>query len=361
MDRIPQTRATGMALSILLAVCASGALAGATLSDRVYVKGQAEPTISQVTQDNIDGVKLARGPGFPASGVDRIEYADAPAAYRSAVLHQQQGRFEEAIQLYKNALRSTTARKFWLGQYCRYNIAQCYLEMGALDPAAKAFKELLDTDKKTRFQPNAMLAAGRVEFERDAYPAAVAKFDELAGKGWEEWKHRANLWKSKALLADKKYSEALRAAQGVVSGASRTKYPGIIVRARAVEALVRVDKGDYAEGEKLLKKLIDDIAPKVAAERSGGAETAMQRIEAQSKNALGQCFLKKALRTKKPDDYRAARLAFLWTVVLYSNFHEERAEALYYGAKTFEKLGDKDRAKELTTELAEQYPEAKFE
>jgi len=360
MNRIPRTRATGIALAFLLAATAAMSFAGTTLSDRVYLKGKDEPTVRTVTEDDINGVKLGQI-SFRIDAVDRIEYADAPAAYRSAVLHQKQGRYEEAIQLYQNALRSTTARKFWIGQYCLYAIAQCYLEMGELDKAAAAFKELVAKEPQTRFLPNAMLAAGRILFEKQDYTGAVAAFDKLAGKGWEEWKYLASLWKAKAHLAGKKYSEALAVAKAIISGSAASKYPNIVIQARSIEARVNVGQGKFEEAVKLLKDLIDDIAPAVAKEREAGTETDMQRIEAQCKNALGQCYLKKALKTKSDDDYRAARLAFLWTVVLYSNFHEERAEALYYGAKTFAKLGDAERQKELETELKELYPDAKFE
>jgi TolA-binding protein len=341
---------------------ASGALAGTTISDRVYLANNPdEPVVGEVVADNIvDGVKT-KGPTFPQSGVDRVEYADAPDSYRSGELHRAQERFEEAVVLYKGAMKSTTARKFWLEQYCRYRIAQCYLEMGSLDEAAAALAELLSNHKQTRFLPDAMLAAGRVQYLKGAYAKAIAEFDKLAAKPWPGWKHRANLWKSKALLAAKKPDDAQRVAQGIIQTASRDRDADIIIQARAIEARVLVAMKKYDDAAGKLNKLIDDIAPAVAAEREGGADTEMQRIEAQCKNALGHCYLEKAKTSKSKEDYRSARLAFLWTVVLYGNFPKERAEALFYAAKCLEKLGDPERANELTNELKDQYPDATFE
>ncbi|MFW6107239.1 MAG: tetratricopeptide repeat protein [bacterium] len=333
------------------------------VSDRIYLKGRGEPLPAvEITAESIDGIET-RGPDLAATQVERIEYADAPFAFKEAHRMRQLGRYDEAIVLYKSALRAPegTVRRFWLEPNCRYYIALCHLEAGELDEAEAAFKELLGKHPKTRFLPDALLAQGRVQYDKKNYDEAVRRFDDLARRAdaekWAEWKYRAYLWKGRALLAADQHAQALDAVAKIVGQPEAQKYEDVYTQARTVEARVYQLKGEFDRAIRLVSRLIDDIAPAVAREVQSGTESAMQRTEAQCKNTLGYCYMAKAEKAAdeaaKKKFLKDARLAFLWTVVLYPNLTDERIEALKNAAECFEKLGDRRRASELRNELEE--------
>ena len=230
--------------------------------------------------------------------------------------------------------------------------------------AAEArFKELLDKHPKTRFLPDAYLGLGRVQFVAKKYDAALAQFDKLASlavvKHWDEWLYVSLLWKSRTFLEQKNYPEALKTVKKVVDSADPQRHGDIVVEARTVEATIYVRTSRYDRAAELLRGLIKSVGQKVAVEIERGGDR-MQRTEAQCYNALGQCYLKQAEKTKKELDYREAVLAFLWTVVLHQQRPAEHAEALYHAAICFDKLDQRRRATELRNELADKHPDSPY-
>jgi len=347
---------------LLAAAVGPAAWGAAGKVDRIYLKNKAEPVEAEIADDTIDGVTTTSRLSFPVVGVARIDYYDRPHAYIEGDTHRKQGRYEEAIRFYESAARSQVPRKFWLEPTCLYYIALCHLEQGDdLDKAEATFTELLQKHPKTRFWPNAVLGLGRVQFARKNHAGALAQFDKLAaeaaGRDWEEWLYRSYLWRARVLLEQKNYEAALQAVRKIVDSPAQEKYADIVIQARTVEATIHVRRGDYAKAQSLLRDLIKQIGPAVAKEIGRGAGERMQITEAQCYNALGECYLKQAAKSNKADDYREAVLAFLWTVLLYQRLPAEHAEALFYSAECFEKLGQRDRATELRNELVEKYPD----
>ncbi len=349
-------------------LCAVAASAG-QITDRIWLKGAKEPQIVQIDEESVDGIKAGRA-NFSIVGVTRIQYGDAPFAFREAEQHREQARYEEAIRLYETALRDKVCKRpWWLHPNCKYKIALCHLEEGSdLAAAAKAFQTALAEHPTSRFQPDIILGLGRAHFRQKKYAEAIRQFDELARlaatKNFEEWLYRAYLWKARALREDGRLKDALALIQRIVGAAKGEKYEDIYIAARTEEAVIYMAQGLYDKAVDLLGKLIQRIGPAVAKEIEGGSGTRSQRIEATCFNTLGRCYLqmgnKAADAAKKQSHHYEALLSFLWTVVLYQRLPAEHAEALFYGAQCFEKLKKRTRATELQNELVQRYPDSTF-
>jgi len=357
-------------LQAILAVAVGLALGSASTAtaagtDQIWPKGAKNPIRATIVEESIEGIKTVSGATFSPLAIDKVIYADTPAAFREGLAHYQSGRYDEAIKYFESAMRLPNVRKFWLQPACLYYIGLCHLEGGTdLPKAEKAFNDLLSQWPKSRWLPNTLLALGRVHLANKAYQKAYAQFQKLADlaakdSSWQEWLLRALLWQGRCLLEEKNYTRALAILRKVTT-ADPTRYGDLVIQAKTAEATVYVRRGDYDKGAALLEGLIREIGPRVAKEINTGSGDRMQLTEAQCYNALGHCYLKRATRTNKPDDYREALLAFLWTVVLHSQFPAEHAEALYHAAECFEKLKQNRRATELRNELAERYPDSPF-
>jgi len=364
LSRGHQPRPLGLLLVVALGLALRAAApAQAAATDQIWLKGNPNPIRATIVSESLDSIKTL-GPAFSPAGVEKIIYGDTPAAFREGITHYETARYDDAVKYFESAMRLPNVRKFWLEPACLYYIGLCYLESGAdLGKAEESLTELIGMGTKTRWLPDARLALGRVYLAAKNYKKAYAQFEELAKlatqHSWEERLLRAYLWQGRCLLEEKNYTRALAVLQKVTT-ADPDRYGDIVVQAKTAEATVHVRRGDYEKGAELLEDLIREIGPKVAKEINDGSGTKMQRTEAQCYNALGQCYLRKATQTNKPDDYREALLAFLWTVVLHGQFPADHAEALYYAAECFEKLKQNSRATELRNELAQRYPDSPF-
>ncbi len=354
---------------LLLAAAAPVAHAGAIANDLIWVKGKDTPIPGVVIAESIEGIKLAGGPGWPITSVVRIDYFDAPDAFKKGLDSRQQTAYPAAIKSFESALRNPTkAREFWLNPACRYYIALSYLDDGTDLAAAEAkFKEFLELHKDSRYAPDAILGLGRTLAAQKKYDAAIAQFKKLLdlgeGKaGWDDWLATAYLWQSQTYLDADQAENALRASKRVLDILADPRHD-LATQARKIQAKVLLKQNEPDKAVTLLKAIIKDIAPRVAEEvEKGGAEVRMQRTEAQCYNSLGDAYLALHAKGKKEEDLREALLAFMWTVVLYprSELEAERAEALYKAAECFRKLKQGARATDLNNELAEKYPNSPY-
>ena len=56
------------------------------------------------------------------------------------------------------------------------------------------------------------------------------------------------------------------------------------------------------------------------------------------------------------ENTRTALMSYLRVIILYSQFPDEHAEALFWASKCFDKLKQSDRARELRAELTRSFP-----
>jgi len=366
------TRLARAALSLLvLAAAAVQATAGAAApagADKIWQKGKDTPLRGVITKESVEGIQIGGQVTIPIVSIARVDYYDAPDAYRRGHDRLQQGLYADAIKYFEAASRNQLARKFWLEPACLYYAGLAYLEDASdLAKAEAKFKELLEKHPKTRFLPDALLGIGRAQYKSGKYNAAIAQFKKLAslaeGKpGWESWLATAHVWQARSYLELKRFDDAQRSVRRALDAAPDPK-SDMAIQARTVQAMVLLKQDKPKEAIALLNELLQTIAPRVADEVDKGAsEVRMQRTESQCQNALGRAYLQLYAKSKKEEDLRSALLAFLWTVVLYprSQFAAEHAEALYSAAQCFQKLKQRRRATDLLNELSEKYPDSPY-
>ena len=367
----PTTPRTALARTasglLLLLLAAPAAWAGTiTGTDAIYRKSGGDPIRGVITGESMDGIQIGNQVTIPIIGVAKIDYYDAPEAYKRGHDRRAQGIYGEAIKYFESAPKSANVRKFWIEPASLYYAGLCYIEEGNDLAAAQAkFHELLQAYPQSRWAPDAMLGLGRALYVAKKWDAALAQFANLAKlvapkTGWEEWLAVAALWQGRTYLESKRLDEAMKSIKKVLSVVSDPKND-LYIQAKTVEAMALLEQNETEKAVAELDKLIKLIAPRVADEiehpETGTAR--MQRTEAQCHNALGQALLKLYAKSKKEEDLRASLLAFLWTVVLYprAQFVPEHMEALHFASQCFLKLNQKNRASELNSELIRLYPE----
>lgn len=356
-------------LGVLALAAFASPAAAATYNDKVFTRDGKE-IAGEIKADTIDAITIVGRDGqveINSRAVLRVEYSDAPQAFKDAEEHRKAGRYGEAVPGYQSALGSP-AREFWLKPSSKFGMAASQLDEGSDLAAAEAgFAELLKEFPKTRFRYEAMMGLGRALTANKKYDQAITKFDELAKDAIthkaDEWALQAGLGKSKAYLDDGKFEAAAKEADKVADSCG-TRFSDIRVQAQAVVALAYMRQGQYDEAIKLLRTNIRDLANPVAKEtETTPGDTRFRKTEAICFNTLGQAYFKKATKEAKEkatDDYRESLLAFLWNVVLYGNlFPNEHAMALDYASRCFKELHQDARASDMTQELKRLYPDYK--
>jgi len=355
---------SALALVLLASPALAGAAAGPKYNDKVIQTKDAKVIEGEVTEESIDGIKIG-GVEINLRAVLRVEYSDAPLAFREAEDLRKVGRYDEAGTKYQAALSNQVARKFWLEPACKFGAAMCQLEEGTEIAAAEAgFKDLLKEYPKTRFRYEAMVGWGRALTANKKYDDAIAKFGDLAADASkareDEWALRAYLGKSQAYLEAGRYDKAAEEADKTAKSCG-TKFTDIRVQSQVIVATVFVRQVQYEKAIDLLRTSIRDIAGLVANEmEKNPGDTRLRKTEAICFNTLGMAYYKKAVKARSQDDYREALLGFLWNVVLYGNqFPNEHAQALDYASRCFKELKQDARATDLVQELKKSYPDYK--
>jgi tetratricopeptide (TPR) repeat protein len=159
-----------------------------------------------------------------------------------------------------------------------------------------------------------------------------------ASAPWEDYKLRANNAVGRALIAEKKFPEALEKFNAVLASelttplANEQKLFATIGKAQCM-----AEAGQAEEGIAMLQ---DVIAKNDATDAT---------LFARTYNALGNCYLK----VNKPKD---ALQAFLHTDILFYADADGHAEALYHLSKLWSDVNKADRAVAARNTLRERYP-----
>ncbi|MGE0610201.1 MAG: tetratricopeptide repeat protein [Pirellulales bacterium] len=161
---------------------------------------------------------------------------------------------------------------------------------------------------------------------------------------WPDYKIRAGVAKGRTLLKQAKGDEAMAVFAGLQKQADG-QTGDLVARQKlmASEGLAEAQilSGKTEEGIKLLDSLIAEADPEHA------------EVHALAYNALGNAH-RKAGRKKE------ARMAFLHTHLLYSNFSDLHAESLANLAELFKELGDAERSGDMQDTLTQRYGNSKW-
>jgi len=290
----------------------------------------------QVTLE-INGLNRA----FDVNEIVRITFKDEPAELNAARTSVLQRNYVQALADLKKAEAQKIDREFVKQDIDYFRaLCQCRLTMSEGGDKAAAITAMLNFVKSAPQSYHFYEAAevlGDLAMASGKWADATRYYGPIATAPWPDYQMRANNAIGRALVAERKYDEALdkfKAVMGIdapTAEASRQKHLAQVGR-----ALCLAESGKAEEGLAALQDVIDKNDPQDGV------------LFARAYNALGRCYLK----LNRPKD---AVLALLHTDVLYASDADAHAEALYYLSKLWSDINKSERALAARNTLRERY------
>lgn len=328
-------------------------VAGPSFADTVYRKKGAPITGIEVISVTYRGIKCKRGMAtleYKWSQIDKVEYENQPFDYIKAKDAHSAGKWEEAIEGYRKAVRR--GKGVWVEQTCLWNIADIYANnLGNAAEAGKALRELLEKVPETRYKPRALILLGRISLSEGKMDEAGNTFNELVKLGDDpevekEYKYLGMVWLARVWLMQGKTTEAKRQFERVRSSAGQS-LKRIFLMATVGEASCLVKEKSWASARDRFNEAIEQ------------APNSEQELLAEAYNGLGETFYYQ----QDPEMDQALR-AFLKVVVLFPA-PGEMPKALWHAAKCFHQLKGSNkewaaRSAQLRNQLRDQYPNSSW-
>jgi tetratricopeptide (TPR) repeat protein len=324
-----------------LALMASSARAQGL--DQVFTKG-APPTRGTIVAMGRDEVSIessgAQRP-FAVNEILRITFGDEPSELSGARNAVMQKNYNQALTELKKLDGQRPTRDLIKHDIDFYKaLSQAKLAMTEGGDKAAATTAMLNFAKSAPQSYHFYAAAevlGDLAMASGKFADAERFYTPLAAAPWGDYKMRANNTIGRALIAQKKFPEALQKFEEVAKSelASPEAAQQKLVAATG-KAVCLAETGQADAGIALLQDIIAKNDPADAA------------LFARAYNALGQCYLK----ANRPKD---ALQAFLHTDVLFYAEPEAHAESLYYLSKLWNDVNKADRAVAARNTLRERY------
>lgn len=284
-----------------------------------------------------DTIKVA------ANDVESIAWTGEPPEFNLARGDEKGGRFARAIEGYTKSLAANKASNPLVKTDLEYVIARTTAKI-ALSDASKideAIKKLEDFRSKNgehyRYY-EAVGFLGQLYMAKKDFIKAQTAFDQLGKAPWKETQMASRINSGKLAQADNKTEDALKAFDEVIA----MKAEGPQEESQRQEAMlgksrILVVQKSYDEALKLL----DEVIAKAAAEDA--------KVQAEAYIRQGDC-----LREQGKDN--DALLAYLHVDVLFPSEKLLHAEALFHLSRLWEKVGQKGRATETRERLETEFP-----
>ncbi len=349
---------------LLLAALALAASPAQQSKDRVFLK-KGMPVEGTVQKDTYREVVVSGAGGtqtLKADNVLRIEYGDAPPAFRGALVALEGDKWSDAL----NSLRSaeelfnskertiTKPRAAWFLPYLAYYRGLCLLQLGRSADAILQFDKIRKEYKESRFLPESYeltLQAYRERGDVEAMNKFEKEIDDAPSEIRNELKARAKRQRAELLYDKNKYAEARVLFEEI----ARSSDPEIATE--GMIGVIRCLAGTKDAGalEAYCKKVL---------------QTARQpAILLIASNALGDAAFEKK-------EYAGARDHFVNSVVRFnpgrtaSGIEREHERALYQLARCYEAMmkASKDDSKDdlarmcssAYRELSIEYPSGRY-
>jgi hypothetical protein len=319
-----------MLLGALLAFCPAGLQAGKDRKDQV-TPFQGAVIEGEIQRDTWKEVVIKVGGAtqtIPANNVKKVDYWDAPPAFKGAMGSFEQEKWAEVLSALSSAEEYANSKEKgilkprpWFGPYLAWYRGKCMMEVGRSDDALRQFEKIRKEFKDSRF----LAQAYESSLEAFREKGDVAKMDE--------------------------FEKEIEQAPGELK-------LNLQVRARRQRAELLYDKAKYEEARKLFETITTAADPEIAAAGTAGVirslsglkdlaglETYANKVLATSKQPALQLLASNALgegafEAKKFD---AARDRFIQSVVHFNpgrgtGIEREHEKALYRLALCYENL-----------------------
>jgi tetratricopeptide (TPR) repeat protein len=308
-------------------------ISGGTINGSIQSLGKSEVVIEK----QAGGTETV-----PITDVETITFDNEPTRLRSVRSSAASGAYTNAINTINQIDASSITRNEIIEDlqfYKAYCEAKKALDTGGSVTEPGQLMRAFVTEHPTSYHAyvanellgDLLVAANRPEL-------AVPYYAELGSSPFPEYKMRSGVAQGKALLAQRKFSEAQTAFDGVLQLAAQQKGPAVDhqrLLATLGKAACVAEGGSPDDGIKMIEEVINATTPEDAA------------IQAQAYVTMGDCYL------KKPDAKKQALLAFLHVDVLYPSQQHAEAAALKQLAVLWKDLNKPDRAQDALQRLSQ--------
>ncbi|MBI2808829.1 MAG: hypothetical protein HYX68_27925 [Planctomycetes bacterium] len=344
--------------ALLIALSLVAAVGLSARADVVHVRGREKPITGTVTKETADSVTVTpsgvkkKPEVIPSGDVLDIQYETVKpstlnvlgGAFRDAKDSEKQsidGATKEArrkalavaivkyLETLKKMDRVTQGQRY-AARHFQYKVAvltlkQAQIEQFPLDKAIQRLNEFKKDFPNSWQIHTVMPTLAQLHLEAGEYKEAQAVFEEMSVMPElpPAVRSEAELKVVRVLVKSGKVADAQTKLNALEKKAGTDKLFLSRVRMERASVLVSLKKIDAAIP--ILKQVV--------------AENEDRTIKAIAHNTLGECLF-------KSEKYGEALWEFLWVDAVFNNEPAQQAKALYFLTKTFEKLGNGERAQE---------------
>lgn len=278
---------------------------------------------------------------IPVNEIVSISFDDEPSELGIVRIAISNGRYNDALEALQKIDASGIERAA-VKQDIEYYKAYCAAKLalagdGEITAAGKEMARFVANEKDSWHWLEANQLVGDLLVANATYGPAQRYYEVLAKAPWPEYKMRAGVAIGRALLAEGKPDEAMKAFEGVLQLSAEGEAGEMQHMAATLgKARAMAEAGQHADAIKLVEEII------------GKADPEAVELHARAYNTLGTALRK----AEKPED---ALLAFLHVDVLYFSIPEAHAEALANLAELWNELHKSERALQARQILEQRY------
>jgi tetratricopeptide (TPR) repeat protein len=299
-----------------------------------------------MTKDKVTLQTIPTPKEFPVNEIKYLQIPGEPRELMDARNASLDGHYQQTIDLLDKIpppqLSSEAVKQD--AEYYRI-LANAKLAAGGISDAKAAGTALvgfLKNNKDSYHFYEANQAAGDLLVAIGRNDQAASYYSELANAPFPEIKLRAAVSLGRALQSQGKHTDALKQFEAALKADAKGK----IAESEVLPAQIGKAKSmsELGEGKEALA-LLNEVIDKLPAESN--------QLCAQAYNALGSVYL----TLKQP---KAARNAYLHVDVIYNQFPDQHAEALYHLKDLWTQFNKPERAKEAADTLKTRYASSQW-
>jgi tetratricopeptide (TPR) repeat protein len=312
---------------------------------RVTVRGKiVDETTKAVVIERTGGKKES----IPVNAIDQVRYDEQPAELVQTRTKERQGRFQDAYDDYMKIGQLLPENKPYLSAAVAFGAFRMAAELAVVDPskadnALKIQQTFVQAFPQSRHHYAMQEYLGRIYLAKGDYSAAAAALAKLAEVDWPGYREKATVYQGIAALKQKRLDEAIKFFDQVLGA---TGDDDAVLEQKNLAQVYKgeclVQGGKAAEAETLLRKALAEIDP-----------------EAYEVRAIGHNALGDALRAAgKPKEAMLA--GYMWVNVIYNQFPDQLARALFNLAQVFREIGQPERAQQIVARLQAEFPNSEW-
>ncbi len=335
-------------LAFTLAAAWSAVCDRPTSGDEVYRKSSAKPvrgTVTAVSRQSVTVTpKVGSAQTIPANDIDELRWDGEPAKLVLARSAEKAGRLEQALEGYREALKSLSGSNERVRQELEFLAARAAARLALRDGRnlTQALQQLeafvRSAGDSYRYYP-ALQWLGRVALRAGDLEKAKWAFEQLQLAPWPSVRMAAKAsLAAQVLVPQKRFAQAEKLLDEVLAVTPST------------------DSERLQRWHALLGKAVCLLQQQKAAEALKLVQQVIEEAPAEQTALYAEAYLRQGDCLQQMGRLKEAVLAYLHVPVLFPNENEQNAEALYQLAKLWPAVGWPDRGAQARAELESKYP-----